>query len=197
MQKEFKTPDKKAPRFRQTTIGLLNKDFHARFLKKFPQYKGISDKQMKEIIELFNGKLWQAIIDNRDGVELPEGLGNIFIGSCKTPHKENVDYNTSAKLGIRVINRNLGSDGYLAKILYTNHEARFKFRHRKLWKFKGARQFTNAASITYKEDWPKYMVVEDLMKISSLFRETRRRQAKKIRLDSRPIPEHYNEFDLD
>lgn len=193
----IKAPDRKAPRFRQTTIGLLNKDVLSSFREKYSQFSHYPDDQLKKIIETFNGFLWQAAIDNRDGVELPEGLGNVFIGSCKSPVKvENLNHDKSQKHNMRVINRNLATDGNLAKIFYTNSSTKYRFRFRNLWKFKGARQFTNATSCAYKQDWPKYIVIEDYEKISNRLRNIKRGNSLK-KLSSRPISDKYNEFDMD
>jgi len=193
----IKAPDRKAPRFRETTISLLNKYILSSFREKHPEYSAVSNDQLKKIIETFNGFLWQTVINNRDGIELPEGLGNVFVGSCKTPRKENIDHNKSTKHGVKVINRNLATDGYLAKIFYTNHEARYKFRFRKLWRFKGVRQFTRKVSVTYKDEWPKYIVVEDFQRISNLVRKHKRNAMHEKLIAQDVVPQTYNEFDMD
>lgn len=192
----FKIPDKKAPRFRQSSIGLLNKDFFALFLEKYPEYKNVDHKVLSAIVREFNTLLWETVISHRDGIELPEGLGYVFLGSCATTPKENPDYNNSRKVGKRVMNRNLLSDGYLAKIFYTNHESKYKFRHRRLWKFKGGRTFTNSVSKAFKEDFNRYIVVEDFVKISSLYRRRANKRKVEYRINE-VINSDYNEFDID
>lgn len=192
----LKTIDRSAPRFKPTSVGLLNQEFIDSFKEKFPQYANVPSDLLKKIVESFNGKMWQGVIDNRDGVELPEGLGNIFIGSCK-PAKANVNYKASNELGERIMNRNMKTDGYIAKIFYTNYEAKYKFRFRRMWKFKGVRQFTNGVSVTYSEEWPRYLVIEDYMKISSLFRYNRKTEIMNKKVEDTVIPDTYNEFDLD
>lgn len=191
------TLDRTAPRFRPTTMGLMNANIFAGFKKKNPQYKDIPDAILKNIIHEFNGQLWEAAIECRDGVELPEGLGNVFLGSCKTPVKVNRDHNTSEKLGTTVENRNFATDGYLAKIFYTNHKTKYRFRNRNLWIFKGDRKFTNTASAVYKVDWPKYIVVEDYRKISSFFTDLRKKAYISKLIEKTKVDENYNEFDLD
>jgi hypothetical protein len=189
--------DRTAPRFRPTSLGLMNASVFLEFKNKYPQYKNIPDEKLKEIVYEFNGQMWEAAIDCRDGVELPEGLGNVFIGSCKTPVKINRDHQTSEKLGTTVQNRNLATDGYLAKIFYTNHKTKYRFRNRNLWVFKGDRKFTNTVSSVYKEEWPKYIVVEDYRKISSFFTNLRKKEYIKKLIDTNKVDASYNEFDLD
>lgn len=196
MMRSYNKADKKAPRFTQSSISFLNKDLFKKFYDKYPKYKDYSEEDIRNVINTYNELLSEAAISNRDGVELPEGLGYIFIGSCKAPIKKNIDHSKSAIAGVPVINRNLGSDSYLAKIFYTNYEHKYKFKHRKLWKFKGSRNFTQAVSKAYKEEWPKYIVVENYVKISSLYKETRLRH-KSIERSKATISDAYNEFDLD
>ena len=44
-------------------------------------YSSVSNDKLK-VIKSFNGKVWEGVIDNRNGIELPESLGYLFIGSC-------------------------------------------------------------------------------------------------------------------
>lgn len=185
------------PRFRQTSLGLLNSGVYSEFLKKYPEYSQNSQDLFEKIINTYNGMIQDVIINERDGVELPEGLGYIFVGSCKPTIKENVDISKSKQVGKKVMNRNLGTDGYVCKIFYTNYESRFKFAHRSLWKFKGARQLTRNLSKVYREDWPKYVIVEEYMKISTLVRKYQQDERRKRITANRPITNEYKEFDID
>lgn len=196
MIRSYNKADKKGPRFRQSGINLLNKDLYSEFYKKYPEYKKYSGDILREIVNTYNEFMYKAVIDHRDGIELPESLGYVFIGSCKAPIKKNIDYGKSNNLGVAIINRNLSSDSYLAKIFYTNFEQKYKFKHRRLWKFKGGRDFTKSVSAAYKEDWPKYVVVENYVKISSLYREAKIKH-KRMKKNNLPIPDMYNEFDID
>ena len=47
-------------------------------------------KQFKDIVMTFNSLLVEGVIDNRDGVELPDGIGFIFMASCPPTKKENI-----------------------------------------------------------------------------------------------------------
>jgi hypothetical protein len=186
------------PRFRQSAIGLLNLDTFSKFLEKYPEYSSYTMEQFKTIVETYNGMLQQAVMDNRDGIELPEGLGNMFIGSCKpTTVKPNINRYKSIQVGQKVLNRNLATDGYVCKIFYSNYESKFKFQHRDLWRFKGVRQFTRTVSKVYREDWPKYIVIEEYMKIASLIRKQRKNEKIEKMKAINVANEKYNEFDLD
>jgi hypothetical protein len=100
--KEFKKPDVTAPRFRPEVKNVLNKDFYKLFKEKFPKYKHMDDVQIKTIIKKFNQIVHQTVVDTRDGVQLPEQIGWLFIGTCQQSKKENIDYSKSLKYGVRV-----------------------------------------------------------------------------------------------
>ena len=59
--------------------------------EKYPKYSDIDDKSLRQICNNFHVLFLETVIDKRDGVELPEGLGNIFIGTCQTSKKKNID----------------------------------------------------------------------------------------------------------
>ena len=82
----------------------------------------------------------------------------------------------------------------MAKIFYTNYITKYNFANKQLWTFKGVREFTNAVSKTYAEEWPKYIVVEDYQKVSALFKSYKHREKSDKKT---VIPEDYNEFEID
>ena len=111
--KEFKKPDLTAPRYRPKAYNLLTDDFFKTFKAKFSKYGDISDKELKKIIKVFNETVYQTVIDSREGVQLPEQVGWLFIGTCDQSKKRNIDYNKSKKYGVTVTNKNWETDGKL------------------------------------------------------------------------------------
>ena len=183
-------------------LGLLNQKLFKRFKEKYPQFQDMSFDQFEQIIVTFNGEIWQTAIDNRDGVELPEGLGSIFIGTCKAPRvRRNPDYKKSRELGKVVAHKNWESEGRLAKIFYTNYRngkqygLRHGFRGRELWNFSGVRQFTRAVSASYPSQWTKYMVIENMRNIAKLFKRTMAKDFA-IKITKEFDYSKYNEFDM-
>lgn len=192
----FRKPDVKAPRFRMPRPGLLNKDFYKAFRKKFPEHSKLKDLEISNIIREYNTQLWKGVINNRDGIELPENLGNIIIGSCNSPKiKYNSDFGESIKNDVLTRLKNYDSDSFLAKIFYTNCANKYAFAFREFWEFKGCRDFTRETSKEYKLNWKKYIMIENGRLISALYRKAK----FKLRLQDRPIiiSEDYNEFNLD
>src|SRR5688572_5593175 len=96
---QFKGPDRNAPRYRPCSLNVLNNDLLKRFKEKYPQYAKVTLAEFRLIIKTFNERVWQTVIDNRDGVDLPSQMGTLFIGSCKPDVSANYNFNESIKHG--------------------------------------------------------------------------------------------------
>ena len=99
MINNFKKPDLNAPRYREKVFGLLNADLINEFKEKNPIYSKIDNSKFKKIIKLFNERVWNEVIENRDGIELPDSLGYLFIGTCPAAKSVNTDYALSKQYG--------------------------------------------------------------------------------------------------
>jgi hypothetical protein len=192
---EIKKADLKAPRYRPQRTSLLTEKFYRTFRKKFPEYKDVPNRDLTRIINSFNEKLWETAISNRDGIELPEGLGVIFIGTCNPPSKRyNTNYSLSVDVDQRVMHRNFESDNYMAKIFYTNYANKYRYQNREVYQFKGCREFTKATSDAYLENWKLYIQVDNYAKINKLFDKQRYKEILRKQQDQ--LLTEYNEFDL-
>jgi hypothetical protein len=191
----FKKPNLNAPRFRPKKHNLLNQEFFEQFLRDHPRFTGLTIQQFKSVINLFNGMIWEKVVALRDGVELPEQLGYLFIGSCPRKKGENTDYLRSAQLGVKVQHRNWESDQYTAKIFYTNYETKYRFKHHDMWGFSAVRDFKRTVGQTYPLEWKKYVLVDNMMQVAQLFRK--RQYQDYIKHHNQSLLDHYDEFDLD
>jgi len=193
--KKFNKPDLNAPRYRPKKLNLTNQDFHSKFIADNPKLSSVSMDQFKQVINTFNGMIWENVVASRDGVELPEQLGYLFIGTCPARKKESVDYKKSMEYGVRIQNQNWESDNYLAKIFYTNFETKYRFKNHELWMFDAVRDFRRTVGKTYPLEWKKYVVVDNKKKISKIFRIHRYKAFKKN--ETALLLEDYDEFNLD
>lgn len=193
--KEFKQPDLSAPRFRPRKLNILTKEIHKDFIARYPKYKNVPYEVYKEIVTEFNGKIWEEVIENREGVELPEQLGYVFIGTCPRKVSENVDYYKSKMYGKKIQHQNWESDQYTAKIFYTNFEVKYRFRFHHMWGFSAVRDFKRTVGMTYPENWKKYPVIDNFQKISRLLRKVHKLDT--IATDTEQQLLDYDEFDLD
>jgi hypothetical protein len=194
MVKECKKPDLNAPRYRPKRLNLTNIEFHESFIKENPKYADLSLEKFKQIISTFNELIWKTAVEERDGVELPEQLGYIFIGSCPRK-KSNVDFKKSIAYGRVIQNQNWESDQFTAKIFYTNFETKYRFKNHDLWGFEGLRDFKRCVGQTYPKEWKKYIQVDNLTRISKLFRKHKFEHNRKI--ETIDLLKDYDEFNLD
>lgn len=190
----FKKPDVKAPRFRPDVHHVLNKEFFEMFKKKYSKYKDIDNQLLKTIIRKFNNAVYNTVIEKRDGVQLPEQIGWIFIGTCQESKKKNIDFVKSNKYGVTVTNKNWDTDGKLAKIFFTNHAPKHKMKNREFWTFVACREFKRKVSKTYPENWNMYVVVDPTAKLRQTYQKAMFKQtiAEKTKRELKT----YNEFDL-
>jgi hypothetical protein len=192
--KEFNKPDVKAPRFRPDVHNVLNKEFFEKFKKKYSKYKDIDNTVLKTIVKKFNTTLYQTVIDKRDGVQLPEQIGWLFIGTCQQSKKTNVDFAKSKKYGVTITNKNWETDGKLAKIFFTNYAPKHRMRNREYWGFTACRDFKRTVAKTYPENWNTYIVVDATQRLKLAYSKA---VYKEIKLkETTKALENYNEFDL-
>ena len=192
--KEFKKPDLKAPRFRPEVFSVLDKKFFDNFKKKHPKYKSYDNTVLRDIIKTFNRALFNNVIEKRDGVQLPETIGWLFIGTCQKSKKQNVDYAKSKQYGVKVSNTNFETDGKLAKIFFTSHAPKHKMKNREFWSFVACREFKRAVSKNYPENWNMYVVVDATTKLRQIYQK-RVYKSMLVKKEKEDL-KNYNEFDI-
>lgn len=192
--KEIKKPDVKAPRFRPEVHNILSAEFFENFRSKYPKYKNFDNRTLKNLVKLFNQTVYQTVINTRDGVQLPESIGWLFIGTCQQSKKKNIDFAKSHTYGVAVSNNNWATDGKLAKIFYTNYAPKIKMKNKEYWKFVACRDFKRTVAKTYPENWNMYVVVDPNAKIRTTYQNFFKKQyALKKQAEAFKT---YNEFDL-
>jgi len=192
--KEFNKPNVKASRYRPQVNTILDKEFFENFKQAHPRYKDLDDKLIRKMIKRFNQVLCQAVIDTRDGVQLPEQLGWIFIGTCQKSKKKNIDYGKSQKYGVSVSNKNWETDGKLAKIFLSNYAPKLRMKNREFWGFTACREFKRAVAKSYPENWNMYVEVTPKSKIDKVYNSAMYKDFLKKSEDK--ALKNYNEFDI-
>jgi hypothetical protein len=185
MINNFKKPDLNAPRYREKKFGLLNKKTISEFKEKHPLYEHIDNEKLKRIIKLYNYNVWNGVIEFRDGVELPDSLGYLFIGTCKPGKTVNTNYALSKEYGKVLQNKNWETDGNIGKIFYTNWSTKYRFKNRQLWMFEATRDFKRSVAKEYPKNWQKYLFMKNRYRIAHLYNK---------KIDSKQL-ESYNEFE--
>lgn len=192
--KDAKKLDLHAPRFRRIAEGTLNREFISIIRESVPAAKNLTAAEIKEIISTFNGVMWQMVVDKRDGVEIPEQIGHLFIGTCPPKKHKNVDYKTTLEYMKVIQHRNWESDQHLAKIFFTTYGTKYRFKNNELYGFVPTRDFKRTVGKTYPERWKQYVQVDPNMKMAGLYRSLQyhmdRQESAKAQVDT------YNEFEL-
>jgi hypothetical protein len=150
---------------------------------------------VKRVIMAVHHGIRDTIINTRDGIELPEQLGYMFLGTCQPKIRKNVDFKTSNHYLKVIQHRNWESDNYLAKIFYTNYETKYKFKYNELWGFKAAREFTKMVGQEYPKKWKMYIQVDHTLKIARLYRDYIRKTNRQEEDDI--LAEDYNPLEID
>lgn len=189
----YKAPDINAPRFRVSRHTLTTDEFFSKFRKDHPKYSSYTNKDLIKIIETFHSNLWMGVINNRDGVELPEKIGHIFIGTCKPKKSSNPDRVKSIVYGKQIKHTNFPSDNFLAKIFYTNYIKRYLFENRDLWKIQPVREFKREVAKNYPEKWKMYHIIDNFKFISDLYQK---KVTKNYMQEKNTVSNTYNEFEL-
>lgn len=191
----FSKVDLSLPRYRAERKEIDNVDFFKALCKKVPKANELGHVNVRNLIKEFNETIAEAVVENRDGVELLEGIGYLFVLSCKVKNKENVDYAKSKKYGIKVLHKNWETDGKVGKIAYTNCKARYKIADHQVWAFKPCRKFKKIVSKAFLENWTKYIELNINEKVSALIERQVKTKERSKMFASKKL-EGYNEFDL-
>lgn len=173
----------------------IQKHWDNDFKKLYPQYKNKTPGELRKMIVAINEEIANVVSETRDGVEFPESLGYMFVGTCNRP-KNNPDYNKYYKEKIKVQHRNFESDNYLAKIFYTNFANKYGFKYRELWKFRASKDFSHKVSVTYPLKWTIFVKVDNFIKISDMFNRAMNTIYYLAKKKNNSATEEYNEFEM-
>ena len=185
--------NRKGPRYKAPRLNTLSDEWVSDIYKS-KECLVKNQKNIKKIIIAANELIAKEVIDTRDGIELPEQLGYMFLGTCQPKVRKNVDFKTTDHYLKVIQHRNWESDNYLAKIFYSNYETKYKFKFNELWGFKACRNFTKEVGRKYPENWKKYIQVDHTLKIASLYRSAMYQDERK-KLDEYRL-EDYNPLEL-
>lgn len=191
MSNVFNKPNRKAKRIKKTSFCVSMRSVFVKVRDKYPQYKHkVTETECRDVINNFTFYMKNKILENRDGIELPENLGYIMITAFKSK-KKLLNKKESEKHGIKIYETNLSTDGFKAKILYSNDKMKFKLANRDVWSFRGTSILRKEVSHIFKENWKSFIQLNMIKKISYAIEGN---NIKHIPLFD---PEStYNEFDI-
>ena len=183
------TPEElQLPRFRKSKKVAIDSEFVKHLRKTNPNLvRGESLTEISKLLEMFKKELCEKVKDNRFGVDIPNGLGRMFVGACEKNHSVKPNYSNTE-------NKRNESDRFLAKIFYTTFENNHTFTNRGVWGFEAGRDFSRGVSKAFKENHLKYVQVDNKNKINQKLRD----YYSKIKVNNRNKLKllSYNEFEL-
>lgn len=154
-------PDLNAPRFRETYVEVLDRFKINEFLDKYknvhPEMASYDILKVRNIIRTFNKNLYNLVIDTREGVELPNNIGCIFITVVK-PKKNFINYKESIGKKKPIYFTNNKTDGYLADVVFSTKDNRYHFKNHEIWQFNTARDFKRDLCKRFPLTWNNYRV---------------------------------------
>jgi len=189
----MKAPDLHAPRYRQCISPVITPKFMRVFRKKYPQYAQYTQTQLFKLIKKINKEMVNEILTSREGVELPAGLGYLFIGTVPCKKKKNIAWKQSIELGVKVYHRNWETDNKVARIFYNNYGVNYKFEGRNLWYFTAIRSLKRQMAVEYPKNYQKYMQVASHKTVWEMFNKSQFKD--KIQAKNKEQLKYYNEFE--
>lgn len=157
----YKKPNRKGNRVRKKISPVMDSTLLSEFKKQHPKYNDITLVQFNSIIKQFNNNIIDEIIENRDGVRLPERLGQMIIIAFSKPKRKIIDFGTSNKTGVKTYHGNWDTDNKIGKIFYKSSISGFNIKYYKLWNFSPSRNFKKRMSSGFKKSWEKYYYMKN------------------------------------
>ena len=184
--------DKKGPRFRLAYFQTVNKEFFDILRNKYSWAAKYTDAQLRKIILEYNKLLYHTVVNERDGVLLPNSIGLLFIGKCNPPRYRSLFEYQIGILGDRTFTtNNMSSSGYLAKIFFSTSYQQAP-ENMTMYTFKATREFKKLISKTFPEMWEKYIYVPNNMKVGKIVEKS----SAAAKFYIREVITPYNELDL-
>lgn len=172
-----KMADPKAPRFHREEVDIANREnkkFYRDLKKQHPELSKYRNSDIGKCIKLCNIAISNEVVFNRNGVRLLDGLGIVVAGACKVSDKlaeNNINVEVRTQTGVEVPHNNLHSDGYVAKVKYSNDVDKHMFQNHEFWSFDPCRKLARAVSEEFKKgNHLNYIVFSTYSHISHIFR---------------------------
>ena len=178
---EFDKADPKGPRVRKNHTKMLTKEFFKALRKKHPYLKNYTDRQIRLVVKSVHAKMREIISETRDGLSLPNELGNIILGACKVDTPYSPELKRSAELGIVVHHKNWNSNGWICKVCYSSYAAKYRYKNSSLWAFEALKHLKKDVSRAFTKDHKKYIILDYFPRINYYFRIHSRALAEKKR----------------
>ena len=121
------------------------------FKKLYPEYGSMTITTFNAIIKQFNNDIVDTVIDNRDGVRLPERLGLLQVMTFPKPKKKLIDFGKSNETGQIHYHGNWETDNKIGKITFRNTLDGYSYKNCRFWGLIPSRFFKKTMSGVFKD----------------------------------------------
>lgn len=156
----YKKPNRKGSRLRKKSSVVMDRTMLKKFKEQHPEYASLTLPEFNAIVKQFNENIIEEVLKNRDGVSLPERLGEIVIWSFPKPKRKIPDFGKSNELGELRYHGNWDTDNKIGKIVYRNKGYR-AIKTSRFWGFIPARRFKQQMSTAFKKFWQRYIYIDN------------------------------------
>lgn len=173
------------PRYLYDISVCRNKDFYGELVHKNPNLKNYTTSQLRSHIKGMNKMIGEAVVENREGVSLPEYMGIIIVATYGKRTKA-VDWKSTKELGKVVHHTNTHSSELGGWMFYVRSTNRYNFINSQMWVFEPSWDMRDKIAKAYRENWNKFIrlanfkYVENFIKNPKLYDYLRRKEEKEL-----------------
>jgi len=157
----YNIPNRKAPRNRKKATSIMNTCELKKFTKAHPEYADLTLREFTSIVRAFNDAIVEEVIQNRDGVALPENIGKLSIITFSRPKKKIIDFGKSNETGQVHYHMNWNTDNRLCKIMFNYKVNNYGNKNGRFFGFIASREFKKRVSETIDRNWQKYFYLNN------------------------------------
>lgn len=153
--------DLNAPRFskRKYRENIVSKQLHKEWKESTGYDKDFSF--FKQVWIKIAEKIAQKVLEERDGVRLGSGIGDLYVGLIPKTKRRPVDYKLSKELGKIVYHENWNTGGKLGKIIYATNGRPYAYKLCKYWWFIAHTTFKDACVLKLRENPENYKASQE------------------------------------
>ena len=173
-------------------------EFYDKLKKKYPNLKKYKNTDIAGYITRFNEHLTRVICSTREGIVLPEYIGDMFLGVNEgnkyIGKKRKLHHKNSTVSGKACHFRNAHSNNLGASVFYVYNQNRMNFENCQYWYFTPSRKFGIHIKEAMMENWKRFILVPNFKHINNFIAS----YWKRVKMENKVASElkNYNEFDI-
>lgn len=125
---------------------------------QYPELKQYTNGEIRRHIIAYNKCIADTICTHRDGVELPEHMGTVFVGALKSKNPP-IDWTATEKTGKIIYQNSLKSMGYSFIIFYVHSLEKYNFANRGIWKITCTETVTSKVGAAFNKNWKNFISI--------------------------------------